>query len=211
MSVPWTKTRPLVGRSTPPRICKSVDLPEPLSPTIATRLPFSTQRLTCPKAFTSCSPPDRLLKHSQPAVFPYYRLPPLSNRSMYHICVSSSKLRAEASIPPESNSMLGSQGDIQVTDACSVSRCPKAAEVAPKSAKRFTYVMREAVCVQPSKDSTTTMSTKGQLTIPSHIRERLALRPGDRFSCQVADGSAIIIKKLDPPVRGCPSDHRRGV
>jgi len=60
------------------------------------------------------------------------------------------------------------------------------------------YVMQGAVGVQPSKDSTTTMSTKGQLTIPSHIRERLALHPGDRFSCQVADGSAIIIKKLDP-------------
>ncbi len=52
--------------------------------------------------------------------------------------------------------------------------------------------------MQPSKDSTTTMSAKGQLTIPSHIRERLALRPGDRFSCQITDGSAIIIKKLDP-------------
>jgi len=42
------------------------------------------------------------------------------------------------------------------------------------------YVMQRAVGVQPSKDSTTTMSTKGQLTIPSHIRERLALRPSDK-------------------------------
>lgn len=52
--------------------------------------------------------------------------------------------------------------------------------------------------MQPSKDSTTTMSTKGQLNIPSHIRERLGLRPGDKFSCHVADDSPIIIKKLDP-------------
>lgn len=40
------------------------------------------------------------------------------------------------------------------------------------------YVIREAVSIQPSKDNTTTMSTKGQLTIPSCIRDRLALRPG---------------------------------
>jgi len=51
--------------------------------------------------------------------------------------------------------------------------------------------------MQPNKDNTTTMSAKGQLTIPSCIRDRLALRPGDRFSCEVADGSAIIVRKLD--------------
>lgn len=48
-----------------------------------------------------------------------------------------------------------------------------------------------------SRDNTTTMSTKGQLTIPSCIRDRLALRPGDRFSCEVSDDSAIIVRKLD--------------
>ena len=56
ISLPSIKTFPLVGRSTPPIKCKSVDLPEPLAPTIATNSPFSTLKETLSNATTLVVP-----------------------------------------------------------------------------------------------------------------------------------------------------------
>ena len=55
-SLPSTVTVPEVGRSRPPSMCSSVDLPEPEVPTTATNSPFSTARLTPSRARTSVSP-----------------------------------------------------------------------------------------------------------------------------------------------------------
>ena len=46
ISCPSTMTVPLVGRSSPPSMCSSVDLPEPDVPTIATNSPFFTLKST---------------------------------------------------------------------------------------------------------------------------------------------------------------------
>ena len=56
MSRPSTETMPLVGRSRPPSMCSSVDLPEPEVPTTATNSPCSTLRSTPSRARTSVSP-----------------------------------------------------------------------------------------------------------------------------------------------------------
>jgi AbrB family looped-hinge helix DNA binding protein len=40
----------------------------------------------------------------------------------------------------------------------------------------------------------TTMSVKGQIVIPSKVRERLKLKPGQRFDVDVmSDGSVLVI------------------
>src|SRR5688572_17188114 len=56
MSVPSTSTWPVVGVSTPPKMCSSVDLPEPEDPTMATNSPFSTLKLTSFRALICVSP-----------------------------------------------------------------------------------------------------------------------------------------------------------
>src|SRR3954466_15362119 len=56
MSVPSTSTWPELGVSTPPRMCSSVDLPEPEGPTMATNSPFSTLKLTSSMALICVSP-----------------------------------------------------------------------------------------------------------------------------------------------------------
>ena len=44
--------------------------------------------------------------------------------------------------------------------------------------------------------STTTLTTKGQLTLPKDIRDRLGLKAGDRFDCSVsADGDVMLHRK----------------
>ena len=55
-SRPSTVTVPEVGRSSPPSMCSSVDLPEPEVPTTATNSPFSTLRFTPSRARTSVFP-----------------------------------------------------------------------------------------------------------------------------------------------------------
>src|SRR6185312_4676813 len=60
MSRPSTKTWPLVGRSSPPRICSSVVLPEPEAPTMATRSPADTDS-TAPCSTSSVTGPWRKL------------------------------------------------------------------------------------------------------------------------------------------------------
>ena len=48
----------------------------------------------------------------------------------------------------------------------------------------------------------TTISTKGQLTIPSHIRERLGLEPGTRVRFLVHDDGSLILF----PIKGKVGD-----
>ena len=55
MSFPFIYTLPLVGLSTPPIRCNSVDFPLPDAPTIAINSPFSTEKETLSNAITSVS------------------------------------------------------------------------------------------------------------------------------------------------------------
>lgn len=49
--------------------------------------------------------------------------------------------------------------------------------------------------------STTTLTSKGQITLPKAIRDRLALKRGDRFQVAVArDGSLTLEREQPPPV-----------
>jgi len=47
----------------------------------------------------------------------------------------------------------------------------------------------------------TTLSTKGQIVLPHAARRKLALRPGVKFACRVADGSIVLTPKSPPPGR----------
>src|SRR5487761_1692937 len=60
MSRPSTSTWPLLGRSSPPRICSRVVLPEPEAPTIATRSPAATAS-AAPRSTSSVTGPWRKL------------------------------------------------------------------------------------------------------------------------------------------------------
>src|SRR5450631_82865 len=66
MSRPSTHTVPEVGRSRPPRICKSVVLPEPEAPTIAILCPAATASVT-PRSTCSVSGPWRKLLQTSTA------------------------------------------------------------------------------------------------------------------------------------------------
>src|SRR5215212_11726317 len=91
MSVPSTNTWPELGVSTPPRMCNSVDLPDPEGPTMATNSPFSTPKLTLSRALICVSPfPytfERLftLRISTTCLQDFYRMPRshLSWRTVY--------------------------------------------------------------------------------------------------------------------------------
>jgi AbrB family looped-hinge helix DNA binding protein len=48
----------------------------------------------------------------------------------------------------------------------------------------------------------TTLSTKGQVVLPNKVRQRLALRPGAKFTCRIANGSVVLTPKN--PQRGTP-------
>src|SRR5580765_4728389 len=61
MSRPAITTAPAVGRSSPPRICSSVVLPEPEAPTIATRSPDPTSRLIPSSTSSTTGPWVKLL------------------------------------------------------------------------------------------------------------------------------------------------------
>ena len=44
----------------------------------------------------------------------------------------------------------------------------------------------------------TTLSSKGQIVLPHRARQRLALRPGTKFACHIANGS-IVLTPLNVP------------
>ena len=56
ISVPETETEPLVGLSSPARMCISVDLPEPEGPITAVSFPLPTSSETPLSASTAVSP-----------------------------------------------------------------------------------------------------------------------------------------------------------
>lgn len=39
------------------------------------------------------------------------------------------------------------------------------------------------------------MTSKGQLTLPKEIRDRLGLKPGDKLSCRVTGDDEIVMKR----------------
>ena len=47
----------------------------------------------------------------------------------------------------------------------------------------------------------TTLSTKGQIVLPHGARQKLALRPGTKFACRVANGSIVLTPKNPPAGR----------
>lgn len=47
-----------------------------------------------------------------------------------------------------------------------------------------------------AKEKSTTLTSKGQITIPKEIREQLDLSTGDRFMLQVKQDGAIELRKL---------------
>ena len=56
ISTPSIQTEPPVGRSSPARMCMSVDLPEPDGPMIAVKRPRSNPSVTPSRASTAASP-----------------------------------------------------------------------------------------------------------------------------------------------------------
>lgn len=49
--------------------------------------------------------------------------------------------------------------------------------------------------------SATTLTSKGQITVPKAVRDRLALRQGDRLRVAVdAGGRVTLERELEPPV-----------
>lgn len=47
--------------------------------------------------------------------------------------------------------------------------------------------------------STTTLTSKGQITLSKAIRDRLALKQGDRFQLSVARDGTVILRHEAPP------------
>ncbi len=43
--------------------------------------------------------------------------------------------------------------------------------------------------------STTTLTSKGQLTLPKDVRDRLGLKAGDRLSCRVEGDDEIVLRR----------------
>ncbi|WP_287193233.1 AbrB/MazE/SpoVT family DNA-binding domain-containing protein [Syntrophothermus sp.] len=51
--------------------------------------------------------------------------------------------------------------------------------------------------MEPFEENTTTMSSKGQVTIPQFIREKLRLSPGDKFVWELLDTGEMRVRRLD--------------
>jgi len=45
--------------------------------------------------------------------------------------------------------------------------------------------------------SAATLTTKGQLTLPKAVRERLGLKASDKLSCHVAENDEIVLRRKD--------------
>ena len=91
--LPWTRTLPSLGSSTPAMILSIVDLPEPLVPTRPSTSPFFTLKETCLRAWNSSKNSScltSLMKYS-------LRLSSLSE-AMLKIMVTSSTSMAYSSL-----------------------------------------------------------------------------------------------------------------
>ncbi len=49
---------------------------------------------------------------------------------------------------------------------------------------------------------TTTLTSKGQITLPKLVRERLALKQGDRLEVEVGPGGSVLLVREQPPPLG---------
>src|SRR6202034_1110945 len=85
MSRPATSTTPALGRSSPPRICSSVVLPEPEAPMIARRSPRATTSST-PVSTSSVVAPSRKLRQT-PRALSTASLPSLMTPSLMTQCL----------------------------------------------------------------------------------------------------------------------------
>jgi antitoxin PrlF len=47
--------------------------------------------------------------------------------------------------------------------------------------------------------SRTTLTSKGQITLPKVIRDRLALKQGDRFRVGIARNGSLLLERDQPP------------
>ena len=54
---------------------------------------------------------------------------------------------------------------------------------------------------------TTVLSQKGQIVLPTSIRERLELHPGDDFEIFVEDDDTIMLKRISTPPNAGLVDH----
>lgn len=46
----------------------------------------------------------------------------------------------------------------------------------------------------------TSLSTRGQIVIPAHIRNKLCLKPGTKFAVYDLDGKVVLVPEVDDPV-----------
>jgi AbrB family looped-hinge helix DNA binding protein len=44
----------------------------------------------------------------------------------------------------------------------------------------------------------TTLSSKGQIVLPQRARQKLALRPGTKFACQITNGAIVLTPRIPP-------------
>lgn len=58
--------------------------------------------------------------------------------------------------------------------------------------------------------STTTLTSKGQITLPKDIRDRLALKQGDRFQVAIGRNGLLTLERdQDPPIENAFGMLRR--
>lgn len=50
-----------------------------------------------------------------------------------------------------------------------------------------------------------TVTTKGQVTIPKPVRERLGVKPGDEVAFELAEDGRVVIAKVKPKGMAKPS------
>ncbi len=58
----------------------------------------------------------------------------------------------------------------------------------------------------------TTLTSKGQLTLPKEIRDRLGWHEGDRFTVEIKDGGAVLTRAkatLEDLMNVCPQASRK--
>jgi antitoxin PrlF len=48
-------------------------------------------------------------------------------------------------------------------------------------------------------DMETTLTSKGQVTIPKHVRDALALAPGDKLEFSIGANGDLVLKPVPPP------------
>jgi AbrB family looped-hinge helix DNA binding protein len=70
--------------------------------------------------------------------------------------------------------------------------CQPAIEARLKGKDQFLYFM---TLILYSMELAGTVSSKGQVTIPKHVREALGIAPGDPLECEVRGQECVVRKK----------------